>query len=163
MNELFQLVIILAGATLSAAAFFAALGVFFPKRIARARLAFEAAPGRSFMAGVVNFLFFGAIALVFASMNEGDGLPRLLAILVLTPPAIGMCLGLAALAQVTGEKLAPQTGSLRPAWGAATGAAILALGSALPVIGWFLLLPFLLLLGLGVFVVSLFTRGTTET
>jgi hypothetical protein len=59
------------------------------------------------------------------------------------------------MAELVGERLAPaQTALRRTLWGTLA----LGLGSALPFAGWFLLLPYAALTGLGAFIVGFFWR-----
>ena len=76
-----------------------------------------------------------------------------LGLLVLIPPVIGIVFGLGGAVRVTSERLFPDApGFRRITWGALT----LTLACVLPFVGWFALLPFLCLLGLGAFILSFF-------
>ncbi len=157
MNNALQ--ILLAGLALivSLSAFFAVLGVFFPARLARTRQLVEARPGRSFLVGAVNFLFFGALTLLFAHVGgqPARGFFTLLAILCAALLSVGASFGLAIAVEITAERLVPQAAGL---WRTAAGTALLSLACALPFVGWFGLLPFVLFSGLGGFILSFFAR-----
>jgi Na+/proline symporter len=136
-------------------AFFLVLQVFFSRRIERTRQIAENTPGRAFLVGLVNFVFFAAIALFFFAAGNGDPVAGVIGLICLAPPAIGMLFGLAAVTNIVSERIAPQsTGIWRTAWGVLA----VALACALPVAGWFGMLPFAGLLGLGAFILSLFSR-----
>jgi hypothetical protein len=142
-------------------AYFLALRVFFPGRVARTRALAELMPGRAFAVGLVNFLFFGAIVFVLLVLSDNivnelvRSLISLPVILLLILLGIGLSFGLAAMAELAGERLAPaQSAFRRTLWGTLT----LVLGSALPLAGWFLLLPYAGLTGLGAFILAMFWR-----
>ena len=136
---------------------FAVLGVLFPARLARARKLTLSMPGRALLVGLVNALFFGALTFVFLQWaNQGAGLFNLLAILLIAFLSIGLTFGLAAVAETVGERLAPQAAGF---WKSVTGAALLSLACAFPFLGWFGLLPYTALLGLGGLILSFFLRA----
>ena len=139
---------------------FLVLGAFFPVRLARThRLTLEL-PGRSLLVGIVNFLFFGALAFVFLQWaKNGAGLFNLLAVLLVALLCIGVTFGLTAAAETVGERLAPKATGI---WKSAAGAALLSLACAFPLLGWFGLLPYAALQGLGGFILSFFLRGAPE-
>ena len=147
---------------LSLVAFMTVMRALFPARLAAVRALAGAAPGRAFLVGFVNFVFFGgfALALLALSSRGGDGLLRVLlgvpAFFFLAVLAAGLSFGLSGMAQLVGLRLLPESADLRQTiWGA------LALGLAclLPFLGWFLLLPYAALLGLGAFILGLFSRA----
>jgi hypothetical protein len=81
------------------------------------------------------------------------GVPTLL---VVAAAALAICFGLGGVTQLVGERLLPERG---PALRQAAGALAAGLACALPFVGWFVLLPYLLLLGLGAFILSFFDLG----
>ncbi len=153
------LVIILSGGALTT--LFLLLDVFFPKRIRLAKQAAEAMPRRSFLIGLVNFLFLAALVIALialgdsmiargAVIQEVIHLPALLIIVIL---AIGIIFGLCVMTQVVGESLFPDLTPLKQkSW----GAGLLILACLTPFVGWFGLLPFVGLLGLGSLIGSWF-------
>lgn len=157
MSEIIRPISFLVLGSLSLAAFFVVMSVLFPHRVDRTRLVADLMPGRALAVGVVNFLFFSAIAGAFVALGQWTrfgllGIPALFFLVVL---AIGILFGLTGVVQLVGERLASPTSAVRrTVWGA------LALGWAclLPFVGWFGLLPYAGLLGLGAFIVSFFYR-----
>lgn len=157
MTEVLSMIIISVAICISMVAFFAVMKVLFPGRVEKTRVVAEEMPGRAFTIGLVNTIFFGAIALAFAALDSavGSELPSTLAILVLILPGAGIVLGLVGVVQLVGERLSPQnTGFKRTVW----GTLLLILACVLPIIGWFLLFPYIALLGLGAFIVGFFHR-----
>jgi hypothetical protein len=162
--ELLNLVLALILLSIGLVAFFLALRVLFPRRIARTRMVAELMPGRALAVGVVNGLFFGILAFILLSIanNLGDfgrivlTLPALLFIGLLS---LGLSFGLGGMAELVGERLAPaQTAFRRTLWGTLA----LTIGSAVPFVGWFLLLPYAALVGLGAFIVGFFWREQVQ-
>lgn len=158
MNEFLSLfgLIILCGASL--VAFFAVLDLFFPKRIAKTQLAAETMPGRAFLVGIVNLVFFVAIGLALFILGNRTGVNFLviLGLIILVIPALGIIFGMAGIVRIVGERMAPGKGGwMSIAWGAVP----LALACVLPVVGWFGLLPFIAIYGLGAFISGLFYRS----
>jgi len=161
MQEILRIATILTLLNLGLFAYFLTLTALFPKRIARTRAAADLMPGRSLAVGLVNFLFFGALTLVIFALANNIGneairtLVTLPALLFLTVLGLGLSFGLAGMVQLVGERLAPAQSSFRRTlWGTLA----LSLGSSFPFVGWFLLLPYAGLVGLGAFIVGFFWR-----
>jgi hypothetical protein len=157
MMEIFSLTLLAILVAISLVAFFAVLYLFFPQRIDKTRLVLESAPGRSFLVGLVNFGFFAALALAFFALGNWAGveLLGLVGLLLLIVPGVGAIFGLAGVVEFVSDRLAPGvSGVRRTAWGTLT----LALACALPFVGWFGLLPYVSLLGLGALITGLVRR-----
>ena len=147
--------------TASLAAYFLALGALFTNRVAKTQRIINQMAGRSFLVGLVNFLFFGVIAIVLFSIADNtSGVIRF----VLTVPAllitsflmILLSFGLAGMVNIVSERLLPEYSSMkRSIW----GTAILAFACALPFVGWFLLFPYVSLTGFGAVILGFFQRG----
>ncbi|MGQ0604794.1 MAG: hypothetical protein ACT4QE_24195, partial [Anaerolineales bacterium] len=157
MDDLFRAVVVLIVGNILVTPFILSVGALFPRRVARTRALAESMPGRSLVIGVINVLFLGGLAVALSALADsvGNELPRLPAVLIIALVIIGLTFGLTAVAQLIGERLRPNDDTLRQSiWGALT----LSLGSALPFIGWFALLPYAGCLGLGAFILSFFVR-----
>jgi hypothetical protein len=146
-------------------AYFLVIRTLFPRRVAKTRSIAETMPGRAFAVGLVNVLFFGTIAFILVAILsnfEGQGaiqailaIPTLFFIGIL---AIGLSFGLAGMVELVGERLAPaQTAFRRTLWGTLA----ISLAGSIPFIGWFLLLPYVELVGLGAFIMGLFWKEPT--
>lgn len=153
MNELLEVALVAAGLLVTLTAFFTVMELLFPARIAGIRRVADAQPGRCLAMGAVNFFFFGMLAL--ASFAASDALDltflALPGLVIGAALAVALAYGLAAVVQLVGERLLP-TGS-RPGRSIA-GSLSLVLACGLPFVGWFALLPYIVLLGLGALVVS---------
>lgn len=157
MAEIFQIVVLTIASLFSLAAFFAVLQALFPDRLVRTQELAASTPGRSTLIGLVNFIFFSALGLAFTALADrvGNEILRLPTLLILAGLVIGLSFGLAAIAALLAERLVPQSaGWKRSAW----GATLLGLACALPFAGWFALLPYTSLLGLGAFIASFFRQ-----
>jgi predicted permease len=160
MNDMFGFVFFIVLLSIALVGFFLVFEALFPTRVEKTRSAAQRMPGRSFMVGTVNFLFFGVIALVlFSISNTTTGLVKAIVFLPALSLAgillIGLAFGLTGMVQFLGERLFPgQSTWKRTLWSTLA----LSLGSAVPVAGWFLLLPYVGLTGFGGFILSFFAK-----
>jgi len=157
MIEIVGVILIVLVGLVSLIAFFIVVKALFPNRVERSRFHAHRSPGRAFMVGLVNLVFFAALALAFFGLADAVGvqLLQILAMLILIIPAIGIVIGLGGIVVMTGERLAPEMVDHRRT---GLGALALSLACAIPVVGWFGLLPYLCLLALGASILSLFRR-----
>jgi len=159
--ETFSLILIVILGATTLIAFFLLMDVFFSRKIGRIQQVAEQMTGRSFLLGLVNFLFLGVICVALISVSENFGLrflaiPALLIALIL---AVGLLLGLSAITQLVGERLFPEHEPLKQkTW----GAGLLILGCLAPFVGWFGFLPFVALLSLGALIGDWFPRKGKE-
>jgi hypothetical protein len=134
------------------------LAMLFPGPVAKTRAMLVSAPGRSLGIGAVNAVFFLVIALVLFQLSDGVGgwVKSVLAIpglIILAGLAIALSFGLGGMVNVLGERLLPETTALkRSVW----GTICLGLACALPFAGWFLMLPYVGLTGIGAFILGFF-------
>ncbi len=161
MNDAIRLILFGLLVNLALVAFFVVLTALFPRRVAKTKTVADLMPGRAFAVGLVNFLFFGAITFILFTLvgQVGNELLRVIlalpALFFLSALSVGLSFGLTGVVQLVGERIAAsQTEIRRTVWGALA----LSLGSSLPFVGWFGLLPYAGLLGLGAFIVSFFWR-----
>ena len=161
MSDIFRILIILLLLSASLAAYFLVIGVFFPNRVTKAQRLINQMPGRSFGVGLVNFLFFGVLAIVLFSVAENtNGLVRGIltfpALIIIGFLAFLLSLGLAGTVNEVGARLfADQAHWRQTAW----GSAILTFACALPFVGWFLLLPFVVFKAIGATILGFFQRN----
>lgn len=142
--------------TVIIAALVVAVGVLFPSVVGRARAAAETRPARACVVGLVDggfLLLLGPALRVVARWSDWRVLPVVLPVLLLL--GLGLALGWAAVAGLVGERVWPQR-SIHVQ--RALSAALLTLGSLVPVAGWLVLLPYVSALGLGGTVMALMSR-----
>ncbi|MCB8921184.1 MAG: hypothetical protein H6662_06340 [Ardenticatenaceae bacterium] len=132
---------LLGGLTL--AALFTTLVYLLPNRVSRASRALEQAPGRAFLLGLVNALFFGVLGLLF---SQGGDLGRLLGVLIFLVLLAGTAVGLSGAVLLLRGRVYPQLDNLH---GTLKTAVLLIAAVLAPVVGWFILTPILLLISLG--------------
>ena len=153
MNEILSIILISLAIEVCLVAYLLTMTALFGRRVEQAGQILESSPWRALLAGVLNFLFFGAIILALNAIDIP--LTRLLAVIVLTALVAVVGIGLAGLVNITGRRLSPGAERLKlAAWGTVT----LSLACALPLLGWFVLLPGVLLASLGAVILGLFRR-----
>jgi hypothetical protein len=124
-----------------------------PGLLARTRQTLVAMPWRSFLVGLVNGAFFGLLSA--ALLAPGGGIALIggtFATILLALVAVG----LAAAARIVGERLRPAAAD--PVRQFVLGAGVLTLASAVPLVGWFVVLPFAGLAGLGALLIAIVQR-----
>ena len=153
MAEGLQLIIIIFFTWGTLAALLVLLPALLPGRVARAQQIAQNSPGRAFVIGLGNFLFFGVLIAIFAQGAELGGLIAatiLLALLAIT------AVGLSAINQIVQARLYPNGGGVKV--GLKTAVLLIAAG-LLPLLGWFVFTPILLLISLGAGIITLVQRG----
>ncbi len=162
MNEILLISLAIIIFSINLIPYFIVLGSFFPSRTAKTIDNATRLPGRAFVTGMVNFIFFLVIALAFFSIAEKvDGflkvlllLPSLLVTIILST---ALSFGLCSMSQLIGERIAPTQSTWKHTlW----GALLLGLGGSVPLVGWFLLLPCAAWVGMGAFIISFFQKTT---
>jgi hypothetical protein len=160
MDQLIGLLVAVPLLTVTLVGLFIVMNALFTSWIARACQAAETQAARSFLVGLVNLVFVGALISAVIALAGSPGLDFVivLAVLLAAALAIGATFGLAAMVQVIGARLVPGGQGLRPGiWGTIA----LTLGCLTPYVGWFGLLPYVVIRGLGAFVLTLFGRRQT--
>ena len=160
MTDILRLFFIIILLTIGLAAYFLVIGALFASRVTRAQQVINQMPARAIGVGLVNFLFFGVIAMILLSVAENatgaiKAILTLPALLITALLAITLSIGLAGMVNVMGERILPEHSSLKKSIG---GSVLLTLSCALPFVGWFLLLPYAALLGFGAVIIGLFQR-----
>ncbi len=128
----------------------------WPRFTLKARDNLETSPGKTFLVGLVNYLFLGAIALVALNLGPaavfGVGLGSLL--------LVGTFLGLPAAAILVGTRLYDLRERETTRWSEIiAGSVALYLAALLPVVGWFIVLPALCLWCFGTTALTLLNRN----
>lgn len=145
------IIVLFSGGTL--AALLVVLPSLLPGRVTRAQQIAQTSPGRAFVIGLVNCLFFGVVMAIFAQGGDVGGLIAatiLLALLTVT------AVGLAAINQIVQGRLYPNVGGVKV--GLKTAVLLIA-AALLPLLGWFVFTPFLLLISLGAGIIALVRRN----
>ena len=136
--------------------------VLFADRVTKAQRLINQMRGRAIGVGLVNFLFFGVIAMILLSVAENiEGAIKVIltipALLIAALMTIILSFGLAGMVNVVGERILPEYSSLKKSiW----GTVLLTFACALPFVGWFLLLPYVVFLGFGAVILGFFQRDS---
>ncbi|MFQ5400954.1 MAG: hypothetical protein ACE5E7_15325 [Anaerolineae bacterium] len=162
MVELIGIIILALASFVALVALLTLLVFLIPRQVEYARQTLATHPGRSFVVGLVNFLFFGVLAMLFSQNGE---LLQLIAVVILLA-LLGLALiGLSGLAALLRPRLYPPHEESSLSLLAATGrtCAILVASLLAPATGWFILAPIALLTSLGAGIATLVKRGHRET
>ena len=162
MTDILRLFFIIIFLTISLAAYFLVLNALFTNRVTRAQRVMNQMPARAIGVGLVNFLFFGVIAMILFSVAENangaiKAILTLPALLITALLVITLSFGLAGVVNLLGERILTEHSSLKKSIG---GSVLLSFACALPFVGWFLLFPYTALLGFGAVILSLFQRDS---
>ena len=137
------------------AAFFTVLAALFPSRVARVAAAASAMPARATVVGLVNWVFFVAVVLALLAVAEWTQI-RFLAVPAIAIAAVilvaavlrpGWCRRVARQPAARADRRATP----HPAWALWCWPG----PAPVPYAGWFALLPYVLVLGLGSVILSL--------
>ena len=158
MKEILDIVLVFLVLALLLIPFFIVLGTLFPKRTAKTQSILNLMPGRAFAVGLVNFVFFLSVGMVFLIIADRvENLIKAIlfipALIIFTALAVTLSFGLTGMVQLIGERIAPaQSLWRRTLW----GTLLLGIGCAVPLVGWFLLLIYAACTGIGAFITSFF-------
>jgi len=141
--------------------FFVVMNILFHEQISRTRNILQQTLRRSFWIGLVNVLFFLPVSIILLSLGNAASGP--LAAIVMLPGLLllGVLLslasfGLTCIVNRIGEQLMPEQNLLkRTFW----GTLFLCLACGLPFVGWFLLLPYVLIIGVGAAILGFFQKS----
>ena len=158
MEEIFGalFIAIVGGATI--AALLSLMVILLPNLSGATARVTETMPGRSFVLGAVNFIFFFAVAAVLSQIGNGiggffGGIFSLTALFIALDLLLLLSIGLAGLVRLISER----TNESQPlATGHLLRAAVLLVGASLaPLAGWFVLTPLAFFIGLGAAIIAL--------
>ncbi len=154
MDQGIAIIFIAIGVAISLVAFFTVVNVVFSTLVSKMEEKSDESPGRSFFLGLLNTAFIAVLSLALWSIaeNSGIGILAVPSLILLSLFAIGVIFGGTALVRTIGKRLYPdreeRTQMLR-------GGLITLLACTVPYIGWFILLPYLLLRGFGAFLMTM--------
>lgn len=151
MDQIFNLILLVAVGVITIVALLAAINLLLPKPVEKVLKNLEESLGRSTLLGLVNFLFFGGLFILFiwlADMLENvvAGIFVFLASLIGLGIIVLAVFGLAAFANLLGDRIgdagSPFKTNIR-------GGLLLVLAGIAPYVGWFLFTPLAVWAGLG--------------
>lgn len=140
------------------------VALLLPAPVKRAHEMLTASFWRSFLLGLVNFLFVAAIAALLARLGQRAGgvlaaILLLLAILLAIGLTVFSVIGLSALTKLLGERIGPEGTPFRQHL---RGGTLLALAELTPYIGWFMLAPLAIITGFGAALQAVFRKRPVE-
>ena len=153
MSEGLIVILLVIAVGITVTALFVVLQLLFAPFVDEIKSVATASHGRSIVIGFVNTFFLGVITagLWSISENTGIGILAVIGLLILIFFTIGLAMGLTAIAWMLGEKLRPE----KAAWQQTlSGGVLMILSSVTPYVGWFLLLPYLVVRGFGSFIMT---------
>lgn len=159
MADLLRIAVVVVAATASTAALLTTVVYFLPRPTVRAQGALEETPGRCFLIGLVNLLFFGLLAAV---LGQGGDLLRLISFMILLALLTVGGVGLSGLLILLRQRIY----GLEETETALLGknlrtAVLLSIACLAPVAGWFVLAPILVIMGVGSGILALVRRRIT--
>ncbi|MBL8100095.1 MAG: hypothetical protein JNK81_13000 [Anaerolineales bacterium] len=163
MNELFTNFFRVLLLTISLTSYFLVINALFTNRVSKTQNIIHQTAGRSFGLGLVNALFFGAIGLFLLMLLDGNRVPDLLRVILIFPTFIVwaflfslMSIGLTSMVKNLSEKIFPDLTSWKQiVW----GSVVLCFACALPFVGWFLLIPFILFISIGAAILGIVQKS----
>jgi hypothetical protein len=160
MDKIFGITLLLLASGITLISLLAVIALMFPSPVERTRAALETSLGRSFLLGLVNFLFVAAIAALLARLGQSAGgilaaILLLLALLLALTLAIFSALGLAGLTSLAGERIGEGTSPFRRHL---RGSLLLILAGLTPYVGWFAFTPLALITGFGAALQAVFRK-----
>ncbi len=161
MPEGLSLLFLVALAVVSAVALLTVLNLMFPKALERTSQAADTMPGRSFLIGLIWYIFLGAVitGLTMLGNNLDIGLFQIPALLLIVLTFALAVFGIAGMVLLIGGRMLPEQAWLkRTIW----GGVIVVLACLLPYVGSHGLFPLLGMMGSGAFVIGLVRREGGE-
>lgn len=154
MADVLKIALLVVGTLVVLVSYWLAAHALFPRAVERARASYDARPVRATLLGaaVAAPLALGGLALLSAAANPAL---KLLGVVLLAIPSLLGLLGSAGLAERLGVGLPAPDDAARPWRRVLRGGAVLALTFLLPVVGWFGVLPWALVSGVGAAVLAL--------
>jgi hypothetical protein len=147
MADVWKIVFIILGTQAVMVSYWLLAAALFPNALARTRAAYDERATRSTITGVMV-----AVPLLLAGvalLRVPQPLAKLLGALLLSTPVVLGLLGSAGLCDRIGAGLPSDRDAAQPWRRVMRGGAVLSFAFVLPVIGWFLLLPWTLVSGVG--------------
>lgn len=128
----------------------------FPRRVEKVQSSLEDHWKRSFWLGLVNTVVITIFVLGLGSLGNNVPLFYIPTFAIYGIFLIGLLFGLTAFIQLLGGRLFPER---TPVQRDIRAGAVFLLTGLLPVVGWFLLFPYVVCLGIGAVVLALFSKN----
>ena len=137
----------------------------FPDAVEQARQHLENSLSRSLLLGLVNFIFFAVVVMLFVWLGEQlgnvlGGVFGVLVLLILVALILLLILGLCALSNLVGGRMGE---AKSPLVAHRYGGLLLILSGLAPFVGWFIFTPLILWTSLGASIQTIFRRNRVPT
>ena len=137
----------------------------FPDAVEQARQHLENSLSRSLLLGLVNFIFFAVVVMLFVWLGEQlgnvlGGVFGVLVLLILVALTLLLILGLCALSNLVGGRMGE---AKSPLVAHRYGGLLLILSGLAPFVGWFIFTPLILWTSLGASIQTIFRRNRVPT
>ena len=161
MDQLINLILLVASGIVTVVALLAAINLLLPKPVQQVQHNLEGSLGRSTLLGLINFLFFGAIFMLAIWFSERSGsivagIFVFLAGLILLGIVVLAVFGLVAFASLLGERIGDKSNS--PFKTNLRGGLLLVLAGIAPYVGWLIFTPLIVWTGLGAAISALIRK-----
>jgi|TARA_B100001971_G_C18222418_1_gene558100 Na+/melibiose symporter-like transporter len=160
MSDTFIVVAVIAGLGMSLTAIGLLMGALFPNWVARSECRLRRMPVRTIFAGLGLALV--VVPLVFVLLANPNGQVKFIGGIGLTGFLIVSFAGTSGFARLIGTRLPSPSDQGRPWKGVIRGWVVLFLSFLLPVLGWFVILPGTLVIGLGAAVLGFIRSRPVE-
>jgi hypothetical protein len=127
----------------------------FPIRVEKVQQTLENSWKRSFWIGLANTVLISVFVFGLASLGNNAPIFYIPAFGIYGAFLIGLLFGLTSFIQILGERLFPDFSPIKRD---IRSGAVFLLACMLPVVGWFLLFPYIISLVIGAIVITLFQR-----
>lgn len=155
------LLVLLVVVIICLAAFIVVLHALLPKVSERSKAALQQSPWRAFFIGLANYLFLGGVSLVL--LGTEIELLSLIGLVIAAFLSGVTAIGFVGLVMLVGERLTSLHGQqISPLKQLIGGGVAVSLAGLLPLLGWFVLTPILLMLSFGAAVLAWRNRKQME-
>jgi hypothetical protein len=156
MADVLKIALIIIGFLLCYVVYWLASAALFPAVVERAKQQYDTRPVRATLAGL-------GLALPFIALSIGIGqvahpVAKMLGVALIGIPVLYGLLGSAGLALRIGTGMKSSIDDAHPWRRMLRGSVVLSLTFLLPVIGWFIIMPWAIISGLGASVISMFQK-----
>lgn len=156
MADVLKIALIIVGFLLCYVVYWLASSALFPAVVERAKQQYDTRPVRATLLGILLALPFIALSLVTGQVPHPAA--KMLGVVLIGIPILYGLLGSAGLALRIGAGLKSSIDDTQPWRRMLRGSVVLSLTFLLPVIGWFIVMPWAIISGLGAVVIAMFQK-----
>ncbi|MBI5092710.1 MAG: hypothetical protein HZB26_09755 [Candidatus Hydrogenedentes bacterium] len=147
MADVFKILFLILGTLVTVVCYWLLFEACAPARVDRARRNYERRPIRITLLGLL--VSAPVIAIGMAMVSAPAGLAKVIGLTLIMLLVLSGLLGSAGLTRMIGQRLESAVDSAQPWRRVLRGGVVLAVSFVMPFIGWFLVLPFALISGVG--------------